>query len=388
MNNCDIPLPMGILRLAVIPVLTLLAAGGIVSAGVSAGEPIVIAQGEGADAPRQPQAVVGADGAIHIVFGTGDAVCYCRSDDHGQSYSKPAQVFHVPNMSLGMRRGPRIAVSEKAIVVTAVGGQMGKGRDGDVIAWRSVDRGSTWQGPVRVNDAADSAREGLHAMAASEDGTVWCTWLDLRDRKSEIYAAKSPDAGATWEPNICIYRSPGGSVCECCHPSIAVSGQNVHIMFRNSVDGDRDMYVTTSADGGQSFSAAVKMGHGSWSLKACPMDGGMLARATNGEVVTVWRRQGEVFYSALSGSSERILGTGQQPWVAFTGKGPVIAWTAARDGDLLIRIPGTTEGRKLGGVARDPVVAAALSGDGPVICCWESSRQGNSAVMAVSIETP
>ena len=86
-------------------------------------------------------------------------------------------------------------------MVTAIGGQVGKGRDGDVVAWRSMDDGKTWQGPVRVNDAADSAREGLHAMASGADGSIWCVWLDLRDKKSEIYATVSKDDGATWAAN-------------------------------------------------------------------------------------------------------------------------------------------------------------------------------------------
>lgn len=104
-----------------------------------------------------------------------------------------------------MRRGPRIVKNQAAILVTAIGGLMGKGRNGDIVAWRSTDDGRTWQGPVRVNDTADSAREGLHAMANGVDGSVWCVWLDLRDKKSEIYAAVSKDNGATWEPNRCVY---------------------------------------------------------------------------------------------------------------------------------------------------------------------------------------
>ena len=113
-----------------------------------------------------------------------------------------------------------------------------------------MDDGKTWQGPARVNDVADSAREGHHAMASGADGSIWCVWLDLRDKKSEIYAAVSNDDGATWTANQCIYRSPDGSVCECCHPSVVVSGHHVHVMFRNSIGGHRDMYVTSSTDGG------------------------------------------------------------------------------------------------------------------------------------------
>lgn len=352
----------------------------------SASDLVVIASGHGAQAPKQPQAAVGDDGSVHVVYGIGDAVQYCRSPDGGATFEKSMQAFRVPNMSLGMRRGPRIVKTKTAIVVTAIGGQIGKGRDGDVLAWRSTDDGQTWQGPVRVNDTADSAREGLHAMASGADGSIWCVWLDLRDKKSEIYATMSKDGGATWEPNKCIYRSPDGSVCECCHPSVIVSGDNVHVMFRNSLGGNRDMYVTSSTDRGKSFSDARKLGSGTWTLDACPMDGGMLAAGPKGALATVWRRDGNVYTAAGDGSPEILLGPGQQPWIAGTAKGSIIVWTVSREGDLLVQSPVSGQPQKLAGAARDPMIASSSNGEGPVVACWESKLNGDPVVLAARIE--
>lgn len=351
-----------------------------------ASEPVLIASGKGAQAPKQPQAAVGDDGSVHLVYGIGDAVQYCQSLDEGSTFAKPRQAFRVPNMSLGMRRGPRIAKTNAAIVVTAIGGQMGKGRDGDVLAWHSTDNGKTWQGPVRVNDVADSAREGLHAMASGANGSVWCVWLDLRDKKSEIYATVSKDSGATWEPNRCVYRSPDGSVCECCHPSVIVGGNSVHVMFRNSLGGNRDMYVTSSTDDGKSFSEARKLGTGSWQLDACPMDGGMLAVGPKGAIATVWRRDGNVYAAAGDGSPEVLLGPGQQPWIAGTSEGSIIVWTVGREGDLLVQSPVSVKPQKLAGAARDPMITTSSNGAGPVIACWESKLNSDSVVFAARIE--
>ncbi len=356
------------------------------AADCSASDPVVIASGHGAQAPKQPQAAVGEDGSVHLAFGTGDAVQYCQSLDEGLTFGKPRQAFRVPNLSLGMRRGPRIAKTKAAIVVTAIGGQIGKGRDGDILAWRSTDEGKTWQGPVRVNDTADSAREGLHAMASGADGSIWCVWLDLRDKKSEIYAAVSKDDGATWKVNQCVYRSPDGSVCECCHPSVIVNGSSVHVMFRNSIGGNRDMYVTSSTDGGKSFSGARKLGAGNWQLDACPMDGGMVAVSPNGSLETVWRRDGNVYKAAGDGSPEVLLGKGQQPWIASTPKGSVIVWTVGREGDLLVQSPVSGQPQKLADAARDPMITAASNGTGPVIACWESKLSGGSVLLATRID--
>lgn len=357
--------------------------GGATTSLVAA-EPIVVASGEGREAPKQPQAAVSADGTVDLVYGADDYVVHCRSTDGGKSFGLPKRAFPVANLSLGMRRGPRIVTTKDALVVTAIGGPEGKGRDGDLQAWRSTDGGDTWQGPVRVNDSANSAREGLHGMAAGADGSIWCVWLDLRNDRSEVFGSRSADGGETWQANSRIYHSPDGNVCECCHPSVLVDGQNIHVMFRNSLAGNRDMYLASSNDGGVTFLPAKKLGQGKWKLNACPMDGGMLAASCDGTPITVWRRDREVF--TATGGKEQSLGRGEQPWVADSATGPVIVWTTGREGDLLCRLPGAKQPQKIASHVRDPVVASSVDGRGPVIACWESKSDGKSVVLAIRLD--
>ena len=128
-------------------------------------------------------------------------------------------------------------------------------------------------------------------MAEGPGGEVYCVWLDCRDqqRGSRIFGAASTDGGKTWTKNRQVYSSPSGSVCECCHPSVAYdSSGKLHVMWRNSLQGARDMYMTSSTDGGATFSAGVKLGSGTWPLDACPMDGGYLAVSSNGVVFTAY----------------------------------------------------------------------------------------------------
>lgn len=367
-----------------VPRILALGFGFLVMSTCDAHEPIIIATGHGPLTPKQPQAAVGVDGAIHVVFGIGDAVHYSKSSG-GKAFDQPKRAFQVPNMSLGMRRGPRIATTNNAIVVTAIGGKIGKGRDGDVLAWHSTDEGKSWQGPARVNDTADSAREGLHAMAAGEDGSLWCVWLDLRDKKTEIYASLSVDNGSSWESNIRVYQSPDGSVCECCHPSVIVAKDGLHVMFRNSLAGNRDMYITSSADNGKSFTTARKLGSGSWQLDACPMDGGMLAANGSGHIETAWRRDRSIYMATDSGKTEVLLGRGEQPWIAATQKGTFIVWATRRDGDLMLREPGTEVAKVLSSNARDPMIVAA-DGLGSVVCCWEAKRGDDSRIVVQRLD--
>ena len=281
----------------------------------------------------QPQlAAIGQ--RVYLVFGQGDLVSVAGSSDGGETFDKPTALPRAGRLALGMRRGPRIAVTSDAVLVAAVAGATGGGADGDVLLYRSTDRGATWQAPVAINDIPGSAREGLHAIVASPTGLVVVAWLDLREKGTRIYSAVSRDHGATWAPDSLVYASPSGTVCECCHPSVAIGvAGRVVIMFRNSLAGNRDMYVAESNDG-VTFMPASKLGTGSWALDACPMDGGALSFSAGG-VVSTWRREGDVFLTT-DRMPERRLGAGRDPVVAHFQSRRDVAWSAS-DGVMLVR---------------------------------------------------
>ena len=281
----------------------------------------------------QPQLATLGD-RVYLAFGLVDAISVVRSDDRGETFGPPSRLPLSGRLSLGMHRGPRVAATNSTVLVTAVAGAKGGGADGDVLLFRSRDRGTSWTTAVVINDVVGSAREGLHALAASASGLVVIAWLDLRAGGTRIFAAVSRDHGATWTPDVLVYASPSGSVCECCHPSVAIDREGrIAVMFRNNVDGNRDMYVARSAGEG-SFAPATKVGTASWPLNACPMDGGGLA-LTEGGIVAIWRREDGIFLS--SGQvPERRLGTGRDPTVATTGAHHDIAWSSSA-GIMLVR---------------------------------------------------
>jgi hypothetical protein len=310
---------------------------------------------------------------VYLVFGAGNAVYCTVSSDGGRSYGEPVKVGAVGALALGMRRGPRVAATDKMVVVTAVGGQVGHGRDEDLLAWRSADGGKTWQGPVTINRVPASAREGLHHMAAAPDGTVYCVWLDLRNHRTQVYGAASADGGASWQDERLICESPDGSVCECCQPQAAYDSQaHLYVMWRNHLAGARDMYLAHSEDNGKTFSHAVKLGRGTWPLNACPMDGGGLARGDQ-EVVTIWTRKKEVF-RCIPGRPEVSLGQGEQGWAAAGPGGVYLVWIVGRPGPVLALRPGSDRPVRLAERGWDPVVAGPVSGKGPIIAAWEEGQ--------------
>jgi hypothetical protein len=268
-------------------------------------------------------------------------------------------------------------------VITAVYGRQGGGRDGDLLAWRSKDEGKSWQGPITVNDVPGAAREGLHAMAASTTGALASVWLDLRGKGTQILASISRDGGATWEANQVVYRSPDGTVCECCHPSTAYDGTGrLYVMWRNWLGGARDMYLSQSDDG-KTFGAAQKLGEGTWPLNACPMDGGGIAVAANGSVTTFWRRNQSLFACA-PGETERLIGKGEQGWAAYSANVAYFVWLERRGGMLWAQVAGQPS-QILAPVAEDPVVASAPFGKGPVIAVWQEGAGDNTTIRSAAL---
>ncbi len=314
---------------------------------------------------RQPQLASDAH-AVYLVCGADNTIYLSSSDDGGRTFRPLTRIGAVASLALGMHRGPRISIAGDALVVTAIAGKVGKGQDEDLMAWRSIDRGRTWTGPVVINDVPAAAREGLHAMAAS-GLTVVTAWLDLRAKGTRLYAATSMNAGESWGPDTVVYESPSGTICQCCHPSLAIAPDGtVLAMFRNVVEGHRDFYVARGTSG--RFAAAEKLGTGTWALTSCPMDGGGIVTNADGAVTTVWRRDKTIFL-AEPGRPEITVADGLNPAIAATPGGPVIAWNAP-DG-LSVAAPD----RKT--IVLDPAgkfVSVAASA-GVVIAAWERGDQ-------------
>ena len=315
---------------------------------------------------RQPQ-VAASDRMVAVTFGSRNSIFFTASRDQGKTFTSPRKVAEPGALALGMHRGPRIAITPLAVVITAVAGAQGKGMDGDLLAFRSTDGGVSWSAGTAVNDVPGSAREGLHAMAANANGLLYVAWLDLRSKGTHLYGASSTDGGLTWSKNVLVYESPSGSICQCCHPSLAIapSGE-IYAMWRNEIDGFRDMYFASSTDGGKTFGKAAKIGAGTWKLNACPMDGGGIAITPDNKLVSAWRRESSI-YLAQGEEVEHLMEEGKNAAIAATSQGVFAIWQTQIG--LRARIPGNKDPFIVDTEGEYPQLAALPNGS--VLATWE-----------------
>jgi hypothetical protein len=337
---------------------------------------------------KQPRVAIAADHSIHILYGAGTALRLRSSTDGGATFSPAVTIATEPGLMLGMRRGPQIAASGDVLIAAAVAATTtnpGDSGRGDILAWKSSDRGATWTGPVTVNDRAASAREGLFSLAAGSKDTVWAVWLDARggsggEKGAQVRAALSTDQGGEWSDSLAIYQAPAGSVCPCCQPQVAADDHgDVAIMWRNLITGDRDMYLRMSTDHGGTFTPAEKLGTGTWPLNACPMDGGGLAIA-NDHVTAVWRRAGALFATDLTrdhpdAGAEIPLGDGKNGAVALSGATVIRVWQNAQG----IQLQRGNQPALALGTGTYPTVATTT--DGSAVVAWDGGDGVRVAVV-------
>jgi hypothetical protein len=362
----------------------MLALAGLVLAFLQDPGTLTVAEG----AVAQPQLAIAAapDGPeVHVTFVRDGSRVAVRSLRAGGAFDAEVAIPGAVTVA-GALRGPRIAAAAGFVCVSAIVFDRERGRDGELTAWRSGDAGRTFEGPFAVSDAPGAAREGLHDMAVAADGTLGCAWLDLRGGRTELRASFSGDGGGTWSPNLLVYRSPDGSVCECCAPAVAFDRDGRFlVLFRNSLAGRRDMWLASGGPGG--FAKAEKLGRDGWPLSACPMAPGALAADAPGELA-LWRREERIFRGAPE-RHEREIGRGGELAAASGAGGAWAAWIEAGAGSpLRLLRPGAAEPELLASGARWPALAAARGADGPLALAWEDHSAARVALRLCLLPAP
>lgn len=314
----------------------------------------------------QPQITLDNSENVRIVYGRADSIFCLTSTNKGETFSEPVLVGRINGMHLGMTRGPQLASSAQYSVIT------GMDTLGNIHFFQLTHSTNKWQYKGRINDIPSSAPEGLMSIAADTKDNFYAVWLDLRqNRRNNICFSSLSGKSGKWKKNELIYISPDGHVCECCKPSIAVNGGNVAVMYRNWLNGSRDLYVIKSENAGKSFQEAKKLGLDTWKLVACPMDGGDIRVDTDGKIQTVWRREGLVYYCQ---PKERELNVAKGKSCSIvadktSNKGLVIT---LQDGEN-VKLVGLNNQNEIN-VGKGKFLKSAVLGNKEVLCVWEQNK--------------
>lgn len=178
--------------------------------------------------------------AVHVVWednrdGNGE-VYYKRSDDGGLNWGSDTQLTNDPADSWD----PVVALHDSTAHIVWM--DMRDGGAYEVYYKRSTNGGITWGPDTRLTNAVASS---IYPTIAVSGAMVHVTWGDKRDMNYEIYYKRSEDAGLTWEEDTRLTNAFGESN----FPFVATSDSAVHVIWRESRDGNTEIYYKRNPTG-------------------------------------------------------------------------------------------------------------------------------------------
>lgn len=128
--------------------------------------------------------------------------------------------------------------------------------DNSIWVSASDGRGLAWGAPTRIDDDALGANKFVYYYGfVATQGNMYAVWRDERNSTDDdLYF--SANTGAGWSANMMLdkgYPSGGNPVRNF---AIAAEGNNIAVLISPD-NGNEDLYLVTSTDGGNTFSAAM-----------------------------------------------------------------------------------------------------------------------------------
>jgi hypothetical protein len=202
---------------------------------------------------------------------------------------------------------------------------------GEINYLQSSDNGKTWTSPALLHsDATEGKGRSFFDLSGLPNGEVGAVWLDAsypEGGRPVKFAQTTPETGFTKE------ITADSLACECCRTVITADNLNnkIHLMFRNLEVLDteshiRDMALTTSVDGGKTFSNTRAVSNDNWKIVGCPHMGPAVS-ITDQKMHVAWFTAGGepgIYYTSSDLNNNQFL---PRQIISSNGKNPQL-WAA------------------------------------------------------------
>jgi len=134
--------------------------------------------------------------------------------------------------------------------------QLAYGSNTEIFYLRSLNEGATWGAPLRLT--TNAAHSDIPTIAVSGEH-VHVAWYDTRQGNDEIFYKRSDDNGDTWtaDLNISVNSSDYSR-----WPSLVVSGDDVHVVWERWFY-TYNIFYRHSTDGGVTWESVVNLSNNS-----------------------------------------------------------------------------------------------------------------------------
>jgi BNR repeat-like domain len=222
-----------------------------------------------------PTLAVSPNGVVAVAWSDArnekDDIYMTVSRDRGRTFSTNRRVNDDPETPAHSH--PSVAVDDKGTIYAVW--EDYRNDNSDIYLAKSFDGGATFTPNRKVNDDSGSAPQISPSLALGPAGEIVVAWADFRNSSvtlppphaaageeqrweisrqgnADIYLARSLDGGKTFSPSTRLNDDPGTAAQS--FPSLSINPRGViAVAWEDFRNGDCDIYIIKSLDGGQTF---------------------------------------------------------------------------------------------------------------------------------------
>jgi hypothetical protein len=202
-----------------------------------------------------PAIAIDSNDRIHVVWSDyvpddGEDIYYRRSDNGGTTWNTVKRL----TWTSGDSEYPAITSGPgNTVHIAWVDDTPGHW---EVYYKQSTNGGTTWGTNKRLTVTADSASADSPVIAVSSDSRVHVAWHKYMPGNPELYYRRSTDGGTTWNTVQRLTWTSGGSF----RPVIGLgSGSAIHMVWQDDTPGNAEVYYKKSTDGGATWGTAKRL---------------------------------------------------------------------------------------------------------------------------------
>lgn len=284
---------------------------------------------------------------VHIVWAGLKGISYKRSTNDGTTWGS---TIRLTNGNWSSSNYPSVAVSGMQIHVVWEDARNG---NLEIYYKRSTDGGISWGAETRLTNNLAASMSASVAVSGSQ---VHVVWRDSRDHSNgEIYYKRSTNGGISWgaDMRLTIINPSGGATTQA--PTIAVAGTRVHVVWMDKRDGAEQIYYKHSTDGGVNWIADTRLtfsGYGKYNPSIAVSDFQVHvvwddASAGNHEIY--YKRSPDGGYNWIDSTRlTNYTGTSGDAHIAISGTQLHVIWSDNRDNNQEIYYKRSPNGNSIG----------------------------------------
>ncbi|MBL8062979.1 MAG: hypothetical protein JNK32_08180 [Anaerolineales bacterium] len=222
-------------------------------------------------------------GKVYLALGRHDGILIASSTDGGKTFSGPVNASGDAPVHILPVEPPALASFDEETVAIAWLEQNEDFSGASVWMTLSIDGGKTFNTPTQVS-AEQGGEVVMIQILLDENGNPMLAWLN----DGRLRFIRSTDAGISFKE----IQTIDSGACECCQPKLKMNDGTLFIAYRGlekQADGNdiRDILLSISNDGGDTFSPFTRISDEHWFLNACPIAGPSMVIFEN-DIYVAW----------------------------------------------------------------------------------------------------